>query len=140
MRTFRDVLLWIWQLPQNLAGLASLRIFKCWRMRDYCGHPSRFRFYATDRYFGVSLGMYVIVDARYYDRGDWRVIRHEHGHQKQSLYLGPLYLPVIGLPSFLYNKWDELFHKGWGWKEREKWYYTKFGEAWADKLGGVKRF
>ncbi|MCU7947074.1 MAG: hypothetical protein KZQ72_10615, partial [Candidatus Thiodiazotropha sp. (ex Cardiolucina cf. quadrata)] len=32
-------------------------------------------------------------------RGEHGVLLHEYGHYLQSLLLGPLYLPLIGLPS-----------------------------------------
>lgn len=62
-----------------------------------------------------------------------RTKKHEYGHSRQSLYLGPLYLIVVGLPSiiwagFVYN----LVRK-------EISYYDVYPENWADKLGGVNR-
>lgn len=48
---------------------------------------------------GMSLGMFLFVpEGRY---GDGFLV-HEFGHTIQSLILGPLYLPVIGLPSVLW--------------------------------------
>lgn len=57
---------------------------------------------------------------------------HEYGHTIQSLLLGPLYLIVIGLPSFVWSRWKRLI-----WLRRESgipysWFYT---ERWADWLG-----
>jgi hypothetical protein len=55
------------------------------------------------------------------------------------LILGWLYLPLVGLPSIIGNIWDRLFHKKWSSDRREKWYYSRYPENWADKLGGVIR-
>ena len=56
---------------------------------------------------------------------------HEHGHARQSLYLGPFYLFVIGIPSLL---WACLYRK-----HKRGSYYAFYTEKWADKLGGVVR-
>lgn len=137
MKVFKAVLLYIWQLPQNLLGLLLLLIFKCVRINDDFRNLLQFRFYKTNWNFGVSLGMYVIVCKSICNHKS--KINHEHGHQRQSMYLGPLYLLLIGIPSFLFNRIDVVFHKKWNTEKREKWYYSKPWEAWADKLGGVKR-
>lgn len=85
--------------------------------------------YITNNLFnsGVSLGKYIIFQKDCYDA---QSILHEKGHQKQSLYLGWLYLLLIGLPSILGN----LVHRVIKFN-----YYNQPWEKWADKLGGVIR-
>lgn len=125
----RKVLLYLWQLPQNLLGLIVLMFTgatlleneQCW--------------YTRVSKFGVSLGSYIIFGGSF-NHND---LQHERGHQKQSLYLGWLYLLIIGLPSALGNLYDRIAHKSWSYKESEKWYYAQPWEAWADRLGGVER-
>ena len=123
----RKILLYIWQLPQNLLGLLVILFTRavycnagCWVTSKYC--------------FGVSLGRYIIFGQRVNEIS----LRHERGHQKQSLYLGWLYLIIIGIPSFCGNIFDRLFHKKWN-AARITWYYKQPWEAWADKLGGINR-
>ncbi|WP_237558582.1 hypothetical protein, partial [Cellulomonas carbonis] len=58
---------------------------------------------------------------------------HERGHVKQSIYLGWLYLPVIGVPSII---WAGLRRLG---LFAGRSYYSFYTESWADRLGGVKR-
>ena len=112
------VLLYIWQLPQNLLGLL---VIKCTKAQYSL--PC----YKTNKYrFGVSLGKYIIIGGSFDDT----TIQHERGHQKQSMILGPLYLLLIGLPSVVGN----LVQRIWKFD-----YYKQLWEAWADKLGGVKR-
>lgn len=132
----KKVLLWLWQLPQNLLGLILILRFKeC--MQDYNFKDGT----KGDIYFkplfgsGVSLGNYIILDTEYlhYLTIIDDSLNHEHGHQKQSMYLGPLYLIVIGIPSMLGNIYSRIFHKD------SEWYYKQPWEAWADKLGGVER-
>lgn len=121
------IISYIWQLPQNLLGLTVIAFTKAEKKGDI---------YHTDgRRFGVSLGKYIIF------RGFFNATdrKHEQGHQKQSLYLGWLYLLLIGLPSATGNLVDRLFHRKWDSERRYKWYYSLPWEAWADRLGGVER-
>ena len=123
------VLSYLWQLPQNILGLLVILFTKskfikeqkCWNTKS--------------AYFGVSLGFYIIFGGSFTEDE----LKHERGHQKQSLYLGWLYLLVVGLPSIVRNIWDRIVHKKWGFQRRIKWYYGHYPENWADKLGGVDR-
>lgn len=125
-------LLYLWQLPQNLLGLAVVFFSKA--KRQYINGVAT-PFYCTKYRFGVSLGAYVIVN----ENCNENTLLHELGHCFQSLYLGWLYLPMIGLPSTLRNMYDRIFHKNWDTQKRIVWYYSGYPEAQADKLGNVKR-
>jgi len=48
----------------------------------------------------VSLGQFIFLFSDFREREEF-VIRHEYGHTKQSHLLGPLYLLIIGVPSFI---------------------------------------
>lgn len=85
-------------------------------------------FFATRMRNAISLGRYIIVEA---GRGTPNVLCHEWGHTRQSLYLGWLYLLIIGLPSLI---WASLYDYGWKMS-----YYDFYTEKWADRLGGVIR-
>lgn len=76
---------------------------------------------------GVSLGNFILLDSDVYH--DNNTYRHEYGHHIQSLYLGWLYLFIIGIPSAIHN----LISR----KSRCN-YYHFYTEKWANKLGGVK--
>ena len=123
MRT-TDILLYLWELPQNLVGLAltkalgpgeaetyrNARVLKSEKMRG-----------------GISLGRYIIVDAR---SAGPHIVRHEWGHTRQSRLLGPFYLPVIGIPSLLWAAW---------WRPgRKHGYFSFYTERWADRLAGLR--
>ena len=115
MKSFR---LYLWQLPQNLVGIVVKLVTRAKNVgTGYC---------IWEYGSGLSLGNYVFVSkyAGSYTR------KHEHGHQIQSLYLGWLYLIVIGLPSLV---WCILYTALW----RDKYYYYSFyTEAWANHLVG----
>ena len=88
------------------------------------------------RRYGVSLGVFVFTSEDITkDRAqDDKLINHEYGHCLQSILLGPLFMVIIGIPSMT---WMLLFEN---WRRRHnKSYYSLCIEAWADRLGGVKR-
>jgi hypothetical protein len=144
MKIIVNILLYIWQLPQNLIGFFLTR--KPNHIVEFeCNDGSVTKVYFTENVFGcgVSLGNYIILDVGYYyiSNNITITVNHEHGHQKQSKMLGWLYLIIVGITSAIFNNlWDRLFHKNWGYDERERWYYSRNVEKWADELGGVKRF
>ena len=90
---------------------------------------------------GVSLGDYILLDYDVYGNRDLKeVANHEHGHQKQSRIFGPLYLILVGFVSAICNNlWNRIAHKKWDNLKRIKWYYNRYPENWADRLGLVVR-
>ena len=127
MKKFIDILLYIWQLPQNLLGLLLVLILQPEEAYDMDGCRL---YYATRMRGGISLGRYVIVRSWMKDYTG-NTERHELGHAKQSRMLGWFYLFVIGIPSILWAAW---------WNEgRKRDYYSFYTERWADHLGGVNR-
>ena len=125
----REVLLYIWQLPQNLVGLLMLAIVRPEDIYDYEGEKLCYSYRRMRG--GISLGKYIIVRSAFRGMND-QTEKHELGHARQSRILGPLYLLVIGLPSLLWALW-------WREKDRGVSYYSFYTERWADTLGGVTR-
>lgn len=118
-------ILYIWQLPQNVAGLLLLLYFrKVQLLSVYNGR----RFYVTPKMRGgVSLGQYIFLSP---SAGKVeQICRHEYGHSLQSLYLGPLYLIVIGLPSIMHAAVCRSGN-----------YYHFYTEQWANRLAGIPEY
>ena len=138
MARVKAALLWLWQLPQHLAALALMAALKPTKHMTECGIA--WHKFKRDTWFsrfisGVSLGQYIFLADEIP-----AVIKHEHGHSIQSRRLGPLYLLAVGIPSALFNNlWDRLFHKSWPARVRREWYYSRWPEKQADRLGGVAR-
>ncbi|MEW8508527.1 MAG: hypothetical protein AB2598_17670 [Candidatus Thiodiazotropha sp.] len=93
------LLSWTWCLPQTLCGFcwshAVKGLLDCQaeEMGSWRGvHVIRYNRLRG----GVSLGPYLFYQAV---SGSHHLLRHEYGHYRQSLLLGPLYLPLIGFPS-----------------------------------------
>lgn len=116
-----------WQILQNITGLGVLALCRASGQKVL----KKDGIWYVDKLFGcgVCLGDYIIFQGSASERD----IAHERGHQKQSRILGPLYLPVVGLPSALLNLASRKSPR------LAKRYYRRFPEAWADYLGGVKR-
>lgn len=136
VKIMKEILFYIWQLPQNLLGLILLLIYQ--KEKIYHKLNGRTFYYTTEMPSGISLGNYIIMNRE--DKEDG--MKHEYGHTIQSRYLGWFYLIVIGLPSLLGNIYDRLFHtksRGWTNKESYIWYFNQPWEKWADKLGKVDR-
>lgn len=134
MQKFITVILYIWQLPQHLLALILIAL---WKPHSKSVYEGRSVYRISFPGIGVSLGNYIFLDDAYGNI----TVKHEYGHTRQSLMLGLLYLPVIGFASAVCNNlWDRIFHRHWSAGDRRRWYYCRFPEAWADRLGGVIRF
>ena len=122
----------VWGFPQTLAGAC---VFMAHR---HCPH---YRFHGAvvtvwEQWGkGMSLGPFVFVcaaDPAVPNRVDARLLVHEYGHTVQSLILGPLYLPVIGLPSVVWANTPVLKRRR---HERKASYYAFYPERFANWLG-----
>lgn len=122
----KKILLYIWQLPQNIVGLLFLLFIRGEEKHSLDG----ITFYEAESFNGgISLGKYIIV----YKKRE-STIRHEYGHSIQSRYLGPLYLLVVGIPSLI---WAAMYGVVISHKKHD---YSDFWcERWADRLGGVNK-
>lgn len=88
-------------------------------------------YYCFSAYGGVSLGQYLFV----HREADDLLVRHELGHSRQSLLLGPIYLVIVGLPSLI---WAGLFPFAQRLNPSID-YFGFFTESWANRLAGITR-
>ena len=123
----KRIMLYLWQLPQNLVG------WFVFNMLEAKSSPIDKGVFLHHKSFfsSVSLGKFIILNEYQYNG---KTLRHEYGHQKQSQYLGWFYLPVIGLPSVIGN----LIFRIEFIRKRFNYYHQPW-EKWADKLGDVDR-
>ncbi len=61
-----------------------------------------------------------------------RMLAHELGHCVQSALLGPLYLPIIGVPSLVWCRARYFARKR---REKALSYYDFYSERWANACG-----
>jgi hypothetical protein len=81
---------------------------------------------------GVSLGCFIFVNANRGEEYLNGVTVHEFGHTIQSLIFGPLYLLIVGVPSYIWcnGKKNIALRQEKGLK-----YCSRFPENWANRLG-----
>lgn len=127
MGRIKSVLKYIWQLPQNIIALIYLSYLIVENQIPAITKYKGIKVYTKYSSGSVTLGNYIFISLRATKNN----IKHEYGHTRQSLYLGPLYLIIIGIPSILWA----MIHKTIAPDKLYNWFYT---EAWADKLGNVK--
>lgn len=121
----------IWELPQKIAAIVVKKVTKASKIGEY----NEVKIYHWKWSSGLSLSNSIFVPFKQFDETEWQVnyVRHEYGHTIQSLIFGPIYLLVIGTPSFL-----------WAWlgknyrSKNNISYYSFYTEKWADYLGGAK--
>ena len=136
MVRLRDVALLFWELPQDALGLAVLGV--AWALGDVVAvQRDQGRLFIESRSLGVSLGWFVFWSrgTNRYFRPDPLMKRHEYGHSFQSRWLGPLYLPLVGVPSVSRVLYGMAYREVKGTKWRN--YYAGYPENWADRLGGI---
>ena len=117
-----------WGSIQSLAGAVIFLVFIKRPHRFYHGAV------VTEWSHGgsISLGMFVFLSDRLNERRARCILAHEYGHTIQSLILGPLYLPVIGLPSVIWAGVPAFSRMR---KKRNMSYYRLYTERWANHLG-----
>lgn len=114
MKTIYKYIWWLWELPQLLAGLLvalMVRPYTTYLYKEAIVVVHRFR-------FNVALSRLILINKPTSNK-----LQHEYGHVIQSMYLGPLYLLVIGIPSLLHC----VFHGC-------EYYYHFYTEKWANRL------
>ena len=130
MKTIKQILLTIWQLPQTIVALIYLAFLRAFIVESIQREYATI-FCVTNIHYSVSLSPFIFCSVKGYNNNKTK--DHEYGHIKQSLILGPLYLFVIGIPSLIWAacyKYDSNNPNG---------YFKFYTEKWADKLGNVVR-
>ena len=119
---------WTWGFPQTLLGAVLYLIYR------KCPHELYHGAVVTHWPMGGSLGvgMFLFLGKHTDPTVRPRVLVHEYGHAVQSLILGPLFLPIMGIPSFL---WCNLKSCKKARKKKGISYYSFYPESTANRLG-----
>lgn len=138
MPLLRRAISLVWEAPQTALGAMMLGAESV-RKRIVRTEVEDGRLVVESKGTGISLGHIVFwsrENGRWHDL-DVRNRAHELGHSRQSRLLGPLYLPLVGLPSISRAAYAFVFREltGTQWTR----YYEGYPENWADRLGGVVR-
>lgn len=128
---------WSWGIIQNIVGFL---IFICCRDRKHSYYKGTI-ITVWDHEFCMGIGMFIFMretrrkDAKHnsFSQETFEKIKvHEYGHTVQSMILGPLFLPVIGIPSCMWANIPLLKRYR---KEHKISYYSFYPEKWANHLG-----
>ena len=114
-----------WGLPQTLIGSA---VYLAHRKNKHESFGNAKVTY-WDRPEGLSLGRFIFIPVK-----GKSLLDHEYGHTIQSLILGPAYLPLVGLPSLIWNRLPYFRNKR---KTTCRDYYSVIFEKTANKLGSL---
>ena len=117
---------WTWGFPQNLLGLVIFLL-------HWSKPHSKYHGCIVTHWGGtgsMGLGMFLFLG----DTNDPRILVHEFGHSIQSVLLGPLFLPVMGLPSFLWCNLPACCRLR---KQKAISYYSFYPESTANSLGAM---
>ena len=117
---------WTWGFPQTLLG------FVIYLLSRHRPHEVYHGCVVTHWGQGGSLGVGMFLFLG--NTIDRRVLVHEFGHSVQSAILGPLFLPVMGIPSFL---WCNLPPCRKLRREKGISYYSFYPESTANLLGSL---
>lgn len=122
-----EILKFFWQLPQTIVALIYFLYLRYKdEILDTCTFQGAVVFIKKKSYGSVTLGNHIFLSPRATDT----TIRHEWGHTRQSLILGPLYLIVIGIPSIIWAATHRTIAPSTP-------YFNFFTEKWANRLGCV---
>ena len=114
--SIKNSLMWLWQFPQNMLAVCLEGIL-CNAVTRGTKKEGNQIIWCDLLYIPISLGNYLFMPTNSSEES----IEHECGHSRQSNKLGPLYIPIIGIPSLLYNIVYYICYKlGF------KWDYSKF--------------
>jgi len=121
-----DAVQWTWGAAQNtLGGIVYLALSASNPTGEFYG--AKVVEVPTSGFGGLTLGKYIMVGKG--SLNSTNLLTHEYGHTVQSLYLGPLYLVVIGLPSLTWAQFGGDYRRANGVG-----YYSFYTESWANDL------
>jgi len=123
----KRILFWVWSQPQTAIGYLIQFFVVMFNKVVIIDFDAVRAIYFGSNWGGVSLGKFIFMckEMLFEDK----YTKHEFGHSMQSLYLGPLYLLVIGLPSILRALYVTINPKS------SATYYNFYTEKWANYLG-----
>lgn len=122
-----------WGILQNIAGLIGYLVLYRNHEHDRIGY-SFITYVDVENFGGVSIGIFIFINAKRQDEWRHNTKIHEYGHTIQSLVLGPGYLIFVALPSVIWCGLPALIKYR---KENNVSYYKLYCEGWAN-LWGMK--
>lgn len=118
------------EFPQNILGYLTFFYFTKMKKYPYYRYKDAYVTHVPGRWGGISLSRFIFMDDAYFRSS---MVKHEYGHTLQSKRLLLLYLPIIGLPSLVWNRLFQNYRI-----RNQKSYYAFYTESWANHLGAYR--
>lgn len=118
-----------WGIVQNIMGLvAFLALYRGRKHEKF--HNAIITYVDKKGFGGLSLGIFIFINAK--RDGEWLhdTQIHEYGHTIQSNILGPVWPFVIALPSVIWCNVLDKYRK-----KNNISYYKLYCEGWANMCG-----
>ena len=123
------VLAFTWELVQTLIAvfvIVYIKIFHKSKSSSYYDGSRGVWYIVHSWNRSFSLGYFIFLE-----QGETQYVRrHEYGHSIQSRLVGPLYIPLVCIPSFIDYILVDEGKRNWDG------YYKKYPEKWANDLAG----
>lgn len=129
---------WTWGFIQNILGLFCCAFYI--KSKHFLYHGAVATFWNKKTCMG--LGMFIFMSKKTIPSENVQellnntkakeILIHEYGHTIQSMILGPLFLFVIGIPSFVWAHHPYYKNKR---KQENISYFSAWQERWASSLG-----
>lgn len=127
---------WTWGILQNIVGLVLFLVFI--KNRHFVFRTSVVTSWKIS--YSLGCGMFIFLNDTEIDKYsqevnskmDYDLLVHEYGHCLQSILLGPLFFPVIAIPSVI---WASVPYFQRLRKKKGLSYYHLYCEKWANKFG-----
>ena len=119
-----------WGLIQSLAGAV---VFLVLIKREHFLYRGSIATVWKNR-SSASIGAFIFISDSLSGGLKDDIVKHEFGHTVQSMILGPLYFPVISIPSLLWCMLPCFVKMR---LEKKIDYYSFYTESWANILGGT---
>ena len=125
------ILQWTWGIFQNMMGLCVWAFLMIRNPKRKRGRFDNAIVTSWSNSYSTGLGMFI-----FYGHGKAKdakeILVHEYGHTIQSCILGPLFIPVIGIPSTVWAFFPPFVKMR---KEKRYKYCDFYPEKWANYLG-----
>lgn len=136
MNVIRAILFYFWQFTyaiiQNIIGLCMFIVYKAKGSKSEIYHHAVITYIERKNFGGVSLGMFIFINKNVTGDRLHDMQIHEYGHTVQSLILGPAWMLIIAVPSFIWCGLPALVK--WR-KEKNVSYYWLYCEGWSNLCG-----
>ena len=122
---------WTWGIVQNICGLVVFLILK---VKNPNNKLIRYNGAIISQWSvngSMGLGMFIFDGHQNKDDHEETIV-HEYGHTVQSAILGPLFIPLIGIPSFIWANFPYFVRLR---KRKKISYMNLYCEKWASNWG-----